>query len=125
MQLMDHEEDRRKDQKAWMMNHILVVAYLQRILTFSSKVSGSGSMPCFSAKQIHKVIGLMRTNGVKIDGKSAIHTSRVALYPIYSLTNHSCIDCNTRTNTFENSRNVTSFRYYTSIHIMLNLNCLL
>ena len=105
MQLMDHEEERRKDQKAWMMNHILVVAYLQRLLTIANKVTGK-SFPQFSAKQIHKAIGIMRTNGVKLDGKSRSYSSRVALYPIYSLTNHNCIDCNTRTFKTENSNNV-------------------
>ena len=112
MQLMDHDEDRRKNQKAWMMTYILVVVYLQRMLAIGSSVGGK-SLPHFSAKQIQKAIGLMRTNGVKIEGKSATYTSRVALYPIYSLTNHSCIDCNTRTSKTENSKNVSSFRYYT------------
>ena len=111
MQLMDHEEDRRKNQKAWMMTYILVVAYLQRMLAIGSSNSAK-SLPNFSAKQIQKAIGLMKTNGVKIEGKSATHTSRVALYPMYSLTNHSCIDCNTRTSKVENSKNVSPFRHY-------------
>ena len=109
MQLMDHEKDRRKDQTAWMMNHFLLVAYLQRILTIASRASGE-TIPYFYGKEIHKAIGIMRTNGVKLEGRSSTYTSRAALYPIYSLANHSCIDCNTRTSKVENSKNVSSFR---------------
>ena len=98
MQLMDHEDERRKDQKAWMMNHVLVVIYLQKILTQAAAKSKTGSKgPYFNSKQIQKVIGLLRTNGVKLEGKKGVHCSKVGLYPIYSLTNHNCIDCNTRT----------------------------
>lgn len=111
MQLMDHEEERRKDQKAWMMNHILVVAYIQRVLAIANKASGK-SFPQFSAKQIHRAIGIMRTNGVKLDGNPRSHSSMVALYPTYSLTNHNCLDCNTRTVKTQTSNNVRiSFHY--------------
>ena len=106
MQLMDHEEERRKDQKAWMTNHVLVVAYLQRLLTTANKVTGK-SFPQFTAKQIHKAIGIIRTNGVKIDPKTRDYSSLVALYPNYSLTNHNCIDCNTRTFKVENFNSVS------------------
>lgn len=97
MQLMDHEEDRKKDQKSWMMNHILVVAYIQKVLAEAAKHSKDPRPPAFNAKQIHKVIGLLRTNGVKLEGEKAKSASKVGLYPIYSLTNHNCYDCNTRT----------------------------
>ena len=106
MQLMDHEEERRKDQKAWMMNHILVVAYIQRLLAVASKVHQGNLFSLFSAKQIHKAIGIMRTNGVKVEGNPKSHSSMIALYPTYSLTNHNCIDCNTRTIKMQNSKNV-------------------
>ena len=116
MQLMDHEEERRKDQKAWMMNHILVVVYLQRILAIANKVSNK-QYPQFSAKQIHKAIGIMRTNGVKVDRNPKSYSSMVALYPTYSLTNHSCIDCNTRTFKTENSKNAS----YNYLNIMFRI----
>ena len=114
MQLMDHEEERRKDQKAWMMNHILVVAYIQRLLAVASKVNQTNSFSQFSAKQIHKAIGIMRTNGVKVDGNPKSHSSMIALYPTYSLTNHNCIDCNTRTIKTQNSKNVRLKIYNTN-----------
>ena len=90
------------------MNHILIVAYIQRLLAIANKISSSISFPQFSAEQIHKAIGIVRTNGVNLDGNPRSHSSRTALYPTYSLTNHNCIDCNTRTIKVENKNNNVS-----------------
>ena len=107
MQLMDHEKERRTE-KSWMLNHILIVVYLQKIwaqATANTGVKGQG----FNGQQIQKAIGLLRTNGVKIDGQDTTRASNVGLYPTYSLTNHSCIDCNTRTCKIFTKDNVSSF----------------
>ena len=90
---MDHEKERKKE-KSWMMNHIMIVMYLQKILTQAAKSIKNGKGPYFNANQIQKAIGLLKTNCVKIDGDGI---SMIALYPTYSLTNHNCISCNTRT----------------------------
>lgn len=93
LKLMDHEKE-RKSEKSWMMNHIMIVMYLQKILTQASEFTGDGKGSYFNSSQIQKAIGLLKTNCVKIDGEGI---SMVALYPTYSLTNHNCLNCNTRT----------------------------
>ena len=69
--------------------------------------SGSEKGIYFDAKQIQKAIGLLKTNGVKIDGQDSTKSSGVGLYPTYSLTNHSCIGCNTRTHRIFRPNNVS------------------
>lgn len=90
-QLVDHEEERKKDKKTWTLNHVLVVSFIQRALGLHQDTEG----PLFSTQQIHRAIGLLRTNGVKLDSRPGA-TTGVAIYPVYSLTNHDCL-CNTRT----------------------------
>ena len=106
---MDHEKERRGE-KSWMLNHILVVVYLQKIFAQAAKNTGVKGGLHFNAQQIQKAIGLLRTNGVKIDGQDASRGSNVGLYPTYSLTNHSCIDCNTRTIKIHRNDNVCAIK---------------
>lgn len=82
--LMDHEEQRKKDQTTWMLSHMLVVSFLR----------GACRLP-FSADEIQRAIGIIRTNGVKLDTRSG-QASGIGLYPTFSLLNHNC-QCNTRT----------------------------
>eukprot|EP00094_Tigriopus_californicus_P008225 TCALIF_07921-PA protein Name:"Similar to msta Protein msta, isoform A (Drosophila melanogaster)" AED:0.43 eAED:0.43 QI:0/-1/0/1/-1/1/1/0/369 len=82
--LMDHEEERKKDQTTWMLSHMLVVSFLRGACRIT-----------FSADDIQRAIGIMRTNGVKLDTRSG-QASGIGLYPTFSLLNHNC-QCNTRT----------------------------
>ena len=45
--------------------------------------------------QIQKAIGMVRTNGAKLDSRPG-HAGGTAVYPNYSMINHNCV-CNVRT----------------------------
>lgn len=92
--LLDHKDERSKDQKTWMLNHILVVSFIHKVLGLDEKNSGD----YFSEASIHRAIGLLRTNSVKLDSPVG-YTTGSAIYPTFSLLNHNCV-CNTRTRKF-------------------------
>ncbi|XP_071747196.1 histone-lysine N-methyltransferase Smyd1 [Lepeophtheirus salmonis] len=84
--LMGHvDASRNIDTKSCMMNQVIVVGFMQKTLGLSD----------FSAQQIHEVIGIIKTNSVKLDSKKG-HLVGMAIYPDYSLFNHSCV-ANTKT----------------------------
>lgn len=74
-----------------MLNHILVVGFIQKVLGLDVKTAGD----LFSQESIHRAVGLMRTNSVKLDSPVG-YSKGSALYPVFSLLNHNCV-CNTRT----------------------------
>ena len=90
--LMDHHDERKKDQKTWVLNQVLVVAFIQKVLGLTEE---SMSSKLFSDASIHRAVGLLRTNSVKLDSPIG-YTTGTAIYPTFSLLNHSCL-CNTRT----------------------------
>ena len=74
-----------------MLNHILVVGFIQRVLGLDKSTAGE----YFTEQNIHRTIGLLRTNSVKLDSPYG-HTTGSAVYPTFSLLNHNCM-CNSRT----------------------------
>ena len=51
----------------------------------------AGTMEEFSQQEIQRMIGILKTNGMKLEPHgSEKGISGVALYPIYCLLNHSC-----------------------------------
>ena len=90
--LMDHHDERKRDQKTWVLNQVLVVAFIQKVLGLTEE---SMSSKLFSDASIHRAVGLLRTNSVKLDSPIG-YTTGTAIYPTFSLLNHSCL-CNTRT----------------------------
>ena len=61
--LVDHNDHRRRDQKTWMLNTVLVVGFIQKVLGLDKSKCGD----LFSDEGIHRAIGLLRTNSVKLD----------------------------------------------------------
>lgn len=76
-----------QDRKTWSLNHVLIVGYLRGACRLSSR---------FSSDQIHRAIGILRTNAVRVDPGKPGHAAGIGLFPRYSLLNHSCL-CNTAT----------------------------
>ncbi len=92
--LMDHADSRRKDQKSWVLNHLLIVSFIQKVLGLDEETMGA----TFKDANIHRAIGLLKTNSVKLDSGPGFNAG-LALFPIFSLLNHNCL-CNTRTRKF-------------------------
>lgn len=92
--LVDHNERRKMDQKTWMLNTVLVVGFIQKVLGLDKSNCGD----LFSEESIHRAIGVLRTNSVKLDDPPG-YTTGSAMYPTFSLLNHNCV-CNTRTRKF-------------------------
>ena len=92
--LVDHNEKRKLDVKTWMLNTVLVVGFIQKVLGLDKSKYGD----LFSEESIHRAIGLLRTNSVKLDAPPG-YTTGSAMYPTFSLLNHNCV-CNTRTRKF-------------------------
>ena len=61
--LVDHNDQRRRDMKTWMLNTVLVVGFIQKVLGLNKSNCGD----LFSEESIHRAIGLLRTNSVKLD----------------------------------------------------------
>ena len=61
--LVDHNERRKMDQKTWMLNTVLVVGFIQKVLGLDKSNCGD----LFSEESIHRAIGVLRTNSVKLD----------------------------------------------------------
>ncbi len=55
--LMDHNEERMKDKMSWLLSHMVVVGNLRGAMGLGER---------FSAQQIQRAIGIIRTNGVKV-----------------------------------------------------------
>ena len=89
---MDHAAERKQDQKTWLLNHVLIVGFIQKVLGLNEETTGS---KLFSDFSIHRCIGLLRTNSVKLDSPVG-YTTGTGIYPTFSLLNHDCV-CNTRT----------------------------
>ena len=51
------------DQKTWMLNTVLVVGFIQKVLGLDKSNCGD----LFSEESIHRAIGVLRTNSVKLD----------------------------------------------------------
>lgn len=84
---MDHDDARaRTDSNLWKIHEVVVVNFIREILKLGDK---------FSERDIRKVIGILRTNSVLLDKQGGFGEG-VALYPVYTLMNHSCVN-NTRT----------------------------
>jgi len=90
--LIDHGEERKSDQKSWILNHVLIVSFIQKVLGLTEETTGS---KLFTETSIHRAIGLLRTNSVKLDSPVG-YTTGTAIYPTFSFLNHNCV-CNTRT----------------------------
>ena len=90
--LIDHGEERKSDQKSWILNHVLIVSFIQKVLGLTEETTGS---KLFTEASIHHAIGLLRTNSVKLDSPVG-YTTGTAIYPTFSFLNHNCV-CNTRT----------------------------
>ena len=59
---------------------------------------GLTSLYSVNAETVEKLVGIIKTNSVKIEGRHpSTHGPMLGLYPTYSLTNHDCFACNTRT----------------------------
>lgn len=87
--LLSHDERRQKDKKTWMLNHVLIAGFLRGACRLQDR---------FASEDIHRAIGILRTNGVKLDpnvgGRLEPHQRffmGLGVYPIYSLLNHSCL----------------------------------
>jgi len=91
--LMDHEEERtKKDAPTWKVHELMVVSFIQNSLNLTQ----------FSHKDIRRVIGILRTNSVKLETRAGCGAG-IAVYPTYSFANHSCL-CNTHTKKFKDLR---------------------
>jgi len=85
--LMDHDQARQDtDSPKWHLHEQLVVSFVQGSL-------GLGDQ--FSRAAIRRVIGVLRTNSVKLESRAG-HGDGIAVYPTYSFANHNCL-CNTYT----------------------------
>ena len=77
---MDHCDERgAKDGQAWQIYDLLVINFVQKYLELQ-----------FSDADIRSVIGIIRTNSVKMEQRCNIGEA-VAVYPTYSFANHSCL----------------------------------
>lgn len=76
----DHCDERVvKDGQAWQIYDLLVINFVQKYLELQ-----------FSEAAIRCVIGIIRTNSVKIEQRHNLGEA-VAVYPTYSFANHSCL----------------------------------
>ena len=80
---MDHLEERSEKFQYVGIQTLNVVLLLQEVC--------AGAMQEFTNQEIQRMIGILRTNGMKLEpqgNKNGIQG--VALYPIYCLINHAC-----------------------------------
>ncbi len=90
--LLDHSDLRRaKDPRGFALSHAL----LNGVLRGACRLDFKGDL--------ERLSGLLRINGVKLDGVPA----GIGLYPTFSLLNHSCLP-NTRTKKLPGTRDVIS-----------------
>ena len=81
--LMDHNEEWKQETDSWENVQINIVGWLR---------TKGGLADKFTADEINKAIGLIRTNGINIEKPySGQIVSCKALYPTFSLLSHSCV----------------------------------
>merc|ERR1712179_512100 len=82
--LMDHDEERRKEEDYWRMFQANVVDYM--------RIKG-GLADTYSEEEIHRAIGILRTNAFQVEHPymAAVGTSGKAIYPTFSFLSHSCL----------------------------------
>ena len=91
--LMDHDKERaEKDSPSWKVHELLVVTFIHKSLGLLQ----------FSKSEIRRVVGILRTNSVKLETRCGFGEG-IAVYPTYSFANHSCL-CNTHTRKFKDLR---------------------
>lgn len=88
--LMDHDKERsEKDSPSWRVHELLVVTFINKSLGLLQ----------FSTAEIRRVVGILRTNSVKLETRFGFGEG-IAVFPTYSFANHSCL-CNTHTRKFK------------------------
>lgn len=82
--LMDHDDERRKEEEYWRMFQANVVDYL--------RIKG-GLADTYSEEEIHRAIGILRTNAFQVEHPymAAVGTSGKAIYPTFSFLSHCCL----------------------------------
>ena len=83
--LLDHSEElRARDPRAWASTHAVVAGFLRGACRLGDR---------FSAEEIYRAAGLLRTNGVRLDPLDGPDggSGGLGLFPAYSLVNHSCV----------------------------------
>eukprot|EP00095_Tigriopus_kingsejongensis_P008846 snap_masked-scaffold15_size728074-processed-gene-2.0 protein:Tk08846 transcript:snap_masked-scaffold15_size728074-processed-gene-2.0-mRNA-1 annotation:"protein isoform a" len=80
--LMDHDEDRRKEEDYWNMFQINAVDFLRKICGFD-----------YSEEEIFRATGIIRTNAFHVEHPyMKLHgTSGGAVFPTFSFLSHSCV----------------------------------
>ncbi|XP_023334833.1 uncharacterized protein LOC111706243 [Eurytemora carolleeae] len=94
--LMDHVEERTATQSNINMMYLKVVTFLKKTC----------DTPEFDETEISRTIGILRTNGMKLEQVGSCECAGVALYPIYCLLNHACY-------------NNTNYTKYPDLHLEL------
>ena len=81
--LMDHDEERRKEEEYWNMFQRNVVQFIRR---------GLGLQDKYSEQEINRAIGILRTNAFQIEHPYLQEegTSGKAIYPTFSFMSHNC-----------------------------------
>ena len=64
-----------------------ITAMKMNVMTFLKKHFGEVE---FTSHEIERNIGILRTNGMKLEQNSLKQNPGVVLYPIYCLINHAC-----------------------------------
>jgi len=82
--LMDHREDRMKEEQYWRMFQVNVVDFMRKRCGLKDK---------YTDEEIHWAIGVARVNAANVDRPhmSAQGTSGKAIYPTFSYLSHSCM----------------------------------
>lgn len=82
--LLDHsEERRRRDPRGWALAHAIPAGFLRGACKLADR---------FEAEDVHRAVGILRTNGVRLDPLSGSGgPGGLGLFTAYALVNHSCV----------------------------------
>ena len=79
--LMDHDQERQSE------GTYSMTAMKMNVMAFLTKYFGEQQFPDY---EIERNIGILRTNGMKLEQGDLVSAPGVVLYPVYCLINHAC-----------------------------------
>ena len=79
--LMDHDHERQSE------GTYSMTAMKLNVMTFLTEHFGEEQFPDY---EIERNIGILRTNGMKLEQVDLVSAPGVVLYPVYCLINHAC-----------------------------------